>query len=262
MGIINITPDSFSDGGNYIDPSKALKRAKECIAQGAEVIDIGGQSTRPGAEVIQADVEIKRILPVVKLIRKEIPNVLISLDTFYSEVASKALDIGIDWINDISGGRLDPEILNVVSHSEIPFVITHSRGNSLTMNKLALYKDVFNDVFIELMDSVDNALAAGLSNKQIIIDPGLGFAKNDEHNLSILSKLEKFTSTSYPVLVGPSRKRFIGNIISESDPKKRIFGTNAVLCRCVQANVDIVRVHDVKAACQTIAMSNHLWNIN
>ena len=130
------------------------------------------------------------------------------------------------------------------------------------MNKLATYKDVVSDVYEELMQRVEKAIGIGLSEKQIIIDPGLGFAKNDKHNLSILSELEKFTDTNYPVLVGPSRKRFIGNIINEIDPKKRIYGTNAVICRCVHAKVDIVRVHDVREVCQTIAMASNLWNIN
>jgi len=262
MGVINITPDSFSDGGYYIDPFLALKRAKECIEQGASIIDIGGQSTRPGAQIIQPDVELSRILPALKLIRRELPEVLISLDTFYSEVADKAMEIGVDWINDISGGRLDPDILNVVSNSDTPFVITHSRGNSLNMNNMAIYTDVVQDVYNELMLSIEKALSSGLSDKQIVLDPGLGFAKNDEHNLILLSELERFTSGIYPVLVGPSRKRFIGNTIQEPDPKKRNLGTNAVICRCVQAKVDIVRVHDVREVFQTISMASSLWNIN
>ena len=262
MGVINITPDSFSDGGAYIDPSLALKRAIECVNQGAKIIDIGGQSTRPGAQIIPPDVELKRILPALKLIRRELPDALISLDTFYSKVADKAIEIGVDLINDISGGRIDPEILNVVSSSDKPFVITHSRGNSLNMNNFAVYNDIVEDVYNELMQSLDKALSSGLSDKQIVLDPGLGFAKNDEHNLILLSKLERFTSGIYPVLVGPSRKRFIGNILKEPDPKKRIFGTNAVICRCVQAKVDIVRVHDVSEVFQTISMASSLWNIN
>ena len=151
MGVINITPDSFSDGGCYLDSFKALKRAKECIEQGADVLDIGGQSTRPGADIVEPDIEIQRLLPALKLIRKELPQVLISVDTFHSKVAEKALEIGTDWINDISGGRLDPEILNVVSDSQSPFIINHSRGNSLSMNKLATYKDVVSDVYLSLI---------------------------------------------------------------------------------------------------------------
>ncbi len=245
-----------------MESSSALARAKKCVKEGADILDIGGQSTRPGAQIISPDLELERVLPVLKLIRKEFPNTLISVDTFYSKVAEKAIEIGVNIINDVSGARQDPDILNVVSNSNILFIINHSRGNSLNMDNFAQYSDVVEEVYNELMQSVEKALASGLSNKQIILDPGIGFAKTDEHNLRLLLNLERFTKTSYPVLVGPSRKRFIGNILGEKDPIKRNFGTNAVICRCVQAKVDIVRVHEILEVNQTIAMANNLWNIN
>ncbi|WP_225866407.1 dihydropteroate synthase [Prochlorococcus marinus] len=259
MGVINVTPDSFSDGGEYLEPLEAYKKASECIAAGVDVIDVGGQSTRPGAKTISPEKELQRIMPMLKLLRKNFPNILISVDTFYSKVAKEVIEIGVDWINDISGGRLDPKIRNVVASSNCPYVITHSRGNSFDMNNYAFYNDVVEEVYMELMQNVEEALAAGISNKLILIDPGLGFAKNNIHNLTLLSNLEKFTDSQYPVLVGPSRKRFIGHVINEPDARKRIFGTAAVTCRCVQAKVDIIRVHDIKEINQTIKMATSLW---
>ncbi len=262
MGIINITPDSFSDGGSYIDPEDALLKAKEFIEVGVDLIDIGGQSTRPGAGIISPEEELNRVVPVLKLLRRELPETFFSIDTYYSLVAEEALNIGVNWVNDISGGRLDPEILNVVANSNVPFVITHSRGNSLTMNLLSKYQDVTSEVYSELMINVEKAISLGVSYSQIILDPGLGFAKNNEHNLCLLYNLEKFTQTRFPVLVGPSRKRFIGHILNETDPNKRIFGTAAVVCRCVEAKVSVLRVHDVKEISQTILMAESLWPKN
>ncbi len=259
MGVINITPDSFSDGGYFIEPIKALERARDCILSGADVIDIGGQSTRPGALIIDADEEISRVIPVLKLLRNEFPDVLISIDTFYSKVADKSLELGADWVNDISGGRHDPEILNVVAKYKSPYVLTHSRGNSITMNNFANYNNVVSEVFKEILINIEKAYSYGVAPQQLIIDPGLGFAKNDIHNFCLLNNLKEFTKTDYPVLVGPSRKKFIGNVLKEPDPKKRIFGTNAVICKCVEANVDIVRVHDVSAVHQTIKIASKLW---
>ena len=262
MGILNITPDSFSDGGFYEEPKIALKRASEFIEAGADMIDIGGQSTRPGAAIISPEDELDRILPVLKLLRKELPKTILSIDTYYSLVAENALNLGIDCVNDVSGGRLDPDILNIIARYKTPYVITHSRGNSLTMNKLSKYNDVALEVYNELMNSVEEANKRGVSDDQIIIDPGLGFAKNSQQNLILLSNLEKFTRSKFPVLVGPSRKRFIGYILDQENPNKRIFGTAAVVCRCVQAKVSLLRVHDVFEIDQTLKMANSLWPNN
>ncbi|WP_036918241.1 dihydropteroate synthase [Prochlorococcus sp. MIT 0603] len=260
MAVINITPDSFSDGGRFLDPKTALNKATDVIDSGADILDIGGQSTRPGAQLISCEEELNRITPVITLLRKEHPNQLLSIDTFYSKVAKKALDLGVNWVNDISGGRFDSDILNVVADSGAPFVINHSRGNSSNMNTFANYQNVTTEVYEELQRAIDHAYSAGVSKKQIIIDPGIGFAKNNFHNIDLLYNLEKFTNSRFPVLVGPSRKKFIGHTLNQPDPMKRIFGTAAVVCRCVQAKVDMVRVHDVSEMKQVIDMSNALWN--
>ncbi len=259
MGVVNVTPDSFSDGGLYFNSTNALNKVKECFDNGADIIDLGGQSTRPGARLISSEEELSRIIPVLKLIRKELPNVFISIDTFYSDVASRCIDLGVDMINDISGGRFDPKILEVLANSNKFYVITHSRGNSQSMKSLENYSDILSEVFSELMDNVNEAISKGINRDKIIIDPGLGFAKDAFQNLELLSNLEMFTESKYPVLIGPSRKSFIGFVINEKEPSKRIFGTAAVICRCVQANVDIIRVHDVIEMNQTIKMANKLW---
>ncbi len=259
MGVINITPDSFSDGGKYFDIQNALKKASDCINLGADIIDIGGQSTRPGANILSPDEELKRIFPTLKLIRKEYPSQLISVDTFYSEVAEEALCLGADWINDISGGRLDPQIFKVIAGTKVPFVITHSRGNSQTMKNLCNYENVVEEVLSELLIQVDKAISAGVSSEQIIIDPGIGFAKNTSQNLSLLTNLNVFINSNYPVLIGPSRKRFIGDVLNEPDPLKRIFGTSAVVCKCVEAKVNIIRLHDIHEMKQLIKMASILW---
>ncbi len=260
MGVLNITPDSFSDGGLYYKPEDAINKAKQHIKSGVDILDIGGQSTRPGANFVSPEEELNRILPIVRTLRKLHPNLILSVDTFHSKVAEEVLNIGVDVINDVTGGRHDPKILDVISASKCTFVITHSRGNSKTMNDFACYKNVGVEVFNELMIQVDKAINAGISSDRIIIDPGLGFAKDNKQNITLLANLEKFTNTKYPVLVGPSRKRFIGHVLNESDPKKRLLGSLAVVCRCVQAKVNIVRVHDIKETSQVINMSNYLWN--
>ena len=259
MGVINITPDSFSDGGMYLDTEKAVKKASDCIRLGADIIDIGGQSTRPGAEILAADEELKRIVPLLKLIRKMFPNQIISVDTFYSEVAKEVLKLGANWINDVSGGRFDPQMFKELAGKKIPIVITHSRGNSQNMKNFSNYKNVVSDVLSELLIQVEKAILEGVSSDQIIIDPGIGFAKNTSHNLELLRNLDVFVNSNYPVLIGPSRKRFIGDVLNEPDPLKRIFGTSAVVCKCVQAKVNFIRLHDIYEMKQIIKMSTVLW---
>ncbi len=259
MGILNITPDSFSDGGLYLDPEDAVSRVSEQLDQGADIIDIGAQSTRPGANLIEPEEELNRLIPVLKTIRNLFPDILISIDTFHSKVAHKALEYGANWINDVTAGREDARILDVVCEAKCPYVLTHSRGNSKTMNNYSFYKDIINDVKNELLESIEKALKIGVLEENIIIDPGLGFAKNTKHNILIIKNLEKFGSFGLPLLVGPSRKRFIGEVLNEQDTKKRIWGTNAVICRCVQAKVHLVRVHEINQVSKTIDMANVLW---
>ncbi len=258
MAIINITEDSFSDGGLFIDLPSAINQATFCVMQGAHIIDIGAQSTRPGASEVGAEIEIKRLVPLIKELKLLHPEILISVDTFHHSVADKVLNVGGDWINDVSGGRHDPEIFNVIAEKGCPYILTHSRGNSMTMDSLAVYTNVVKDVQKELLKQIYYALHQGIKNEQIIIDPGIGFAKNIDHNLTLLRNLEEFVSMNYPVLIGASRKRFIGSVINEPDPTKRIFGTAAVASRCVMAGVDILRVHDVKEISQVVNMTKSI----
>ena len=258
MAIINITEDSFSDGGLYIDLPSAVNHATLCIDQGAHIIDIGAQSTRPGASEVGAEIEIKRLVPLIKELKLLHPDIPISVDTYHHSVAEKVLNTGADWINDVSGGRHDPEIFNVIADKDSPYVLTHSRGNSKTMDSLATYKNTVKDVKNELSNQIDLALSNGVKNEQIIIDPGIGFAKNVNQNLTLLKNLEEFVSMNYPVLIGASRKRFIGSVIDESDPSKRIFGTAAVASRCVIAGVDILRVHDIRQISQVVIMTKSI----
>lgn len=259
MGVINITPDSFSDGGNYLDPASALAQATLLLKQGADVLDLGAQSTRPKAEEVGWQEELNRMMPALHAIRAAHPQALISVDTFLVEVAEAALQAGADWINDVSGGRRDPELLRVVAEAGCPYVLMHSRGNSQSMDQLATYSDVIEEVRLGLLRRTDQALAAGIRSDQLIWDPGLGFAKTTEQNLMLLKHLERICSEGFPVLVGPSRKRFIGDVLHQPDPEARLWGTAAVACRCVQAKAAMVRVHDVGPIHQTLQMASRLW---
>ena len=258
MAIVNITNDSFSDGGFFIDFESSIKHASLCVKQGAKVLDLGAQSTRPGASEVGVEIEIKRLVPVIKELKLIHPEIPISVDTYHHSVAKTALNAGADWINDISGGRHDPEIFKVIADYGCFYVLTHSRGNSKTMDSLTNYLNLVNNVKNELSHQIDLALSSGINNHQVIIDPGLGFAKNADQNLILLRNLEEFVKMPFPILVGPSRKRFIGSVINESDPKKRIFGTAAVASRCVIAGVDFLRVHDIKEIYQVITMTKSI----
>ena len=255
MAIINITKDSFSDGGLFFDFDSALKHAICCIQQGCKILDFGAQSTKPGALEIGPELEIDRLLPLIKEIKLINPDIFISVDTFHHLVAQKSLQAGADMINDVSGGRRDPRIFEVIAEYNCPYILTHSRGNSITMDSLTDYNNLILDIKLELEDQIDLAIKSGVMKNQIIIDPGLGFAKNVEQNLCILRNIEEFILMGYPVLVGPSKKRFIGSVIGKSEPNKRSFGTAAVVSRCVSAGVNIIRVHDVRENLDVIKMT-------
>tara|TARA_Y100001968_G_scaffold319352_1_gene350732 strand:- start:689 stop:1537 length:849 start_codon:yes stop_codon:yes gene_type:complete len=260
MGVLNITPDSFSDGGNYFSVTSAIERASILVNEGADVIDIGCQSTRPGAQMIGPDVELKRLIPVLRSIRNNYPNLIISIDTFHSKVAEKALKIGANWINDTSCGRYDENILDVVANYNCPYILMHSRGDSQSMDLLNTYNNVTSDVINELLIYTDKAISKGISKSNIIWDPGIGFAKDTHQNLKLLKDLELISEEGFPLLVGPSRKRFIGEVLNEPNVNNRLIGTVAVACRCVQAKVSLIRVHDVKEISQAIVMSSSLYN--
>ena len=259
MGILNLTPDSFSDGGDFIDLENALIQVEKFIKYGVDVIDIGAQSTRPGSEEVGSAVELERLIPILKQIRKRFPEIIISVDTFNSDVAFKALLNGANWINDVTGGRRDEEIYNVVSKFDCPFVITHSKGNSQTMNDLTSYENLIEDIIYSLKFLIERAISKGVNMNKIILDPGLGFAKNTNQNILILKNLNKFKKLGYPLLIGASRKRFIGEVLKISNPKERDIGSLAISCLCSQLNVELVRVHNVELNYQIIKMADKIY---
>ena len=258
MGILNLTPDSFSDGGRLQSLEGAVRSAGRMLAQGAALLDLGGQSTRPGAEEIGAEREIERVLPVLQAIRAAHPEALLSVDTFRAPVAAAALAAGADWINDVGGGRRDPEILKVVAEAGCPYVLMHSRGDSCSMDGLAVYADVVAEVRQELLAATERALAAGVKGQQLIWDPGLGFAKTTEHNLALLRGLAELRAETFPLLVGPSRKRFIGAVLDEPRPRARLWGTAAVCGQAIAAGASILRVHDVGPIVQVARLADAL----
>ena len=259
MGIINLTPDSFSDGGDFYSIEKVLNLVDNFISNGVDVIDLGAQSTRPGAKEIGAKKELKRLLPYLKIIRSKYPNIIISIDTFNSEVAYEALTNGADWINDVTGGRRDQEILDVVAEFSCPFVITHSRGNSQNMNNFIIY----NDLLVNIADSLESltniAISKNVHKDKIIWDPGIGFSKDTDQNLTILRNIDFFKTFEFPILIGASRKRFIGEILSESNPKERDIGTLAISCLCSQQNIHLVRVHNVKINYHVLKVADQIY---
>ncbi len=259
MGVINLTPDSFSDGGRYMEFQQALLMATKQINEGVDVIDLGAQSTRPGAFEVGVEEESRRLLPVLREIRAHHKSVLISVDTFLSKVASMAIEAGANWINDVSGARHDPDILKVVADAKCPYVLTHSRGNSKSMNSLASYDDVVNEVREELLNTTEIALSVGIKPANLIWDPGIGFAKTTEQNLLLLKGIEQIIKEGFPVLIGPSRKRFIGETLNKPIATERSWGTAAVICRCSQAKAAMVRVHEVRPTIETLKMAEVLW---
>ncbi len=259
MGIINLTPDSFSDGGDFCSIDKVLNQVDSFVSNGVDVIDLGAQSTRPGALEIGAKNELKRLIPYLKKIRSVYPNILISVDTFNSEVAYETLKNGANWINDVTGGRREEEILDVVSEFKCPFVITHSRGDSKNMNNLTNYDDFLVDIIHSLESLTKKAINKNVSKDNIIWDPGIGFSKDTNQNLEILRNIEFFKKFEFPILIGASRKRFIGEILNEPNPKERDIGTTAISCLCSQQNIHMVRVHNVKMNYQVLKVADKIF---
>ncbi|MBL6797641.1 MAG: dihydropteroate synthase [Synechococcus sp. BS307-5m-G39] len=256
MGVINLTPDSFSDGGQFNGEDQATREADRQIHNGADVLDLGAQSTRPGADEVGAEEELRRLIPCLKAIRQAHPDIIISVDTFLAAVASAALDAGADWINDVSGGRRDSAMLPLIAEAGCPYVLMHSRGNSATMDSCTNYgkEGVVNAVQRELRESTKQACKQGVKHAQLIWDPGLGFAKNNEQNLELIRQLEELQHDGIPLLLGPSRKRFIGAVLNQAKPKARIWGTAAVCARAQAAGVHVLRVHDVGPIHQVVTM--------
>jgi dihydropteroate synthase len=245
MGILNVTPDSFSDGGEFASIETALLQAREMIANGVDIIDIGGESTRPHAEPVSVAQELQRVIPVIEQLRQE-SEIPISIDTTKAIVAQKAIATGADLVNDISGGTFDPQMFSTVAQLSVPIILMHIRGNPQTMQSLADYQDVVAEVAEFLTTQVEQAIACGISRSQIAIDPGIGFAKTAAQSLTLLQRLNELKALSLPMLVGVSRKSFMAPILHQDDPKARIWGTAAACYGAISRGADILRVHDVQ----------------
>jgi len=251
MGIVNVTPDSFSEGGRvFTSNADILAYADTLIEQGADILDVGGESTRPGATAVSEADEMKRVLPVVEALAQRHPAAIISVDTLKSTVARAALEVGAHIVNDVSGLRLDPKMPEVVARSRAGVVIMHSRGDVADMASFehAEYGDTVGDVMFELRGQLDVAKAAGIAREAIAIDPGLGFAKRSDHSLAILGALPELVAWGYPILIGASRKRFIGEITGVKDPAGRLHGTLGANVAALARGARIFRVHDVRPA--------------
>ena len=259
MGVLNVTPDSFSDGGMHEAPGAALAHARRMIADGADLLDIGGESTRPAtfrdAAPLDPQEELRRVLPAIALIVSEFPDVLLSIDTYKSEVAEAALDAGASIVNDISALSYDPAMAPLVARRGVPAILMHLPGKPREIGR-SHYGDVIADLAAYFLDRIAAARAAGVSPEQILIDPGLGFGKNTEHNLEILRRLRELQLVGRPIVVGASRKRFIGAVLGTEDPADRREGTAATVALSIAAGADIVRVHDVREMARVARMSD------
>ncbi|WP_423748902.1 dihydropteroate synthase [Caldibacillus debilis] len=249
MGILNVTPDSFSDGGLYNELDKGLAHAAEMVNDGADIIDIGGESTRPGHTPVPAEEEIRRILPFIEEMSKRI-SVPISVDTYKAETAERALKAGAHIINDIWGAKKDPEIADVAARYEVPIILMHNRDN---MD----YESLMRDVLYDLYESINIAKKRGVRDSQIILDPGIGFAKTYEQNIEVMKNLDKISALGYPVLLGTSRKSMIGHALN-LPVSERLEGTGATVCYGIMKGCDIVRVHDVKEISRMVKMMDIL----
>ena len=244
MGIVNVTPDSFSDGGVHFDAEVAIRSALAMVEAGADILDVGGESTRPGADPLPIDEELRRVAPVIEAIARR-ANVPISIDTYKAGVAERAIDLGAAIVNDISAFAYDPGLSAVAARHKTPVILMHNRGRSAKMYEFAEYGDVVADIAREMTARVDDALAAGVARQAIVIDPGFGFAKRAEHSMTALARLAEFHALGFPILSGPSRKSFLQTGLGERAPSARIWGTAAAVTASVLAGAHIVRVHDV-----------------
>lgn len=250
MGIINVTPDSFSKDGLYLDVPRALDRIYIMLKDGASIIDIGGESTRPGSEGVSTQEELKRVIPVLEAAVKSFPDAAFSVDTTKYEVAKAALEAGAGLINDVSGLQKEPALAGLAADFDCPIVIMHSKGDPKTMQDDPHYEDVVEEVRVFFREKIKAAKERG--TKKIILDPGFGFGKNLVHNLKLAAQLHVFKDFGYPVLVGASRKSMIGKILNNSPVNERLFGTVALHYHCLMKGADIIRVHDVKAASDSV----------
>ena len=254
MGVLNVTPDSFSDGGEFSTAEAAINQAHKLIAQGADILDIGGESTRPFADKVGVEEELQRVIPVIESIRKK-HSVPISIDTTKSQVAAKALQAGATHINDISALRTDPEMIDVVRVTQAPVIIMHMQGTPSDMQVNPTYTDIVQEMLEFFTERLEYLESNGIDKNRIIIDPGIGFGKTRSHNLTILKHLDSFSQFGVPVLLAHSRKRFLGDMTGVSQEKDRDLATAVVAALCADKKIDMVRVHDVSATKQALELA-------
>lgn len=252
MGILNVTPDSFADGGRHFTLKDAINRAQVMIEEGVDIIDIGGESTKPGAERVTEEEEASRVIPVLEQLTQL--SVEISIDTTRSSIAARAISLGVKFVNDVSGGLADPKMYEVIAKNpKVQYVIMHWRAHSKNMQDLAHYKDVVKEVKEELEERISSAIEAGVDPDQIIIDPGIGFSKSGEHNWELLKNIDRLSLLGYPILIGASRKRFLGELTGSSNPDEREAATLAITAMMAKQGIWAVRTHSVKAHRDVIA---------
>ena len=259
MGVLNVTPDSFSDGGRYFAPERAVAHGEQMLAEGADIIDIGGESTRPGSEPVAIEEELRRVLPIIEQLAR-LPNAVISIDTTKSEVAREALRAGAEIVNDISALRFDFHIADEAAQAGAGLVLMHSRGTPATMQRLPPAPDIMRDVIVSLRRSLAMAERRGVARAQIVLDPGIGFGKTVEQNVELIAKLDQLINEfpHLPWLVGTSRKSFIGRLLDNTSADERLHGTMASVTAAILNGATIVRVHDVRAAVETARVADAL----
>jgi len=257
MGILNVTPDSFSDGGHFFSPERAVAHAEQMASEGADLIDIGGESTRPGSEFAPEEEELRRVIPVIERLAG-ISSVPISIDTTKSSVARAALEAGAEIVNDISGLRFDPLIADEVANAKAGLILMHSRGTPKTMQQLPPVKNIMKEVMDSLRESISSARRRGVASQSIAIDPGIGFGKTAEQNLGLIANLEQLSRefSDFPIVIGTSRKSFISKLLDHAHPDQRLYGTIASTVAAAMNGADIVRVHDVKAVVEALRIAD------
>lgn len=260
MGALNVTPDSFSDGGDFFSPEGAAARAAAMLDEGAHIIDVGGESTRPGSDPVPPEEEARRVVPVIQKILAERPDALISIDTYRSATAEAALEAGAGMVNDVSALRGDPRMADVVADAHCSVVLMHMLGEPKTMQRDPRYGDVVREVRGFLAERAEHAVAAGVEERSVILDPGIGFGKTLDHNLALLNHLDALVELGFPVLFGASRKSFIGKITGVEDAKERLFGTVAANVIAYERGATLFRVHDVRANREALAMAQAVLN--
>jgi len=255
VGILNVTPDSFSDGGDFFDPEAAAEHAATMLDEGADMLDVGGESTRPGSDPVSQEEEIRRVVPVLKRILSVCPEAVISVDTYRSGTAKAALEAGASLVNDVTALRGDPGMVSLIEEAACPVILMHMQGEPKTMQKEPNYQDVVREVRDFLAERAEYAVAAGVNLENIIVDPGIGFGKNLEHNLALLRNLDALVDLGFPVLIGTSRKSFVERITGVQEARDRVFGTVATTVLAFEQGATFFRVHDVRANRQALSVA-------